>query len=57
MDRIDSLDVLVSVYRIDVHGKKWYWPNFIITVDLRAALKVFKLVNPDPKIDFLPKGS
>ena len=53
MDGIDSLDVLVSVYRIDVHGKKCYWPNYVITVDLRAAFNVFKLVNPDLKIDFL----
>ena len=53
MDGIDFLDVLVSVYRIDVHGKKCYWPNYVITVDLRAAFNVFKLVNPDLKIDFL----
>ena len=53
MDGIDSLDVLVSVYRIDVHGKKCYWPNYVINVDLRAAFNVFKLVNPDLKIDVL----
>ena len=51
----DSLDAFVSVYKIDVHGKKWHWPHYINTVDIlkRTAFKVFRLVNPDAKIDFL----
>ena len=55
MGEVDSVDAHVSVYRIDVRGKKWYWPHYINTIDLlkSAAFKVFKLVNPDDKIDFL----
>ena len=55
MGGVDSLDAHVSVYRIDVRGKKWYWPHYINTIDVlkSAAFKVFKLVNPDDKMDFL----
>ena len=55
MGGVDSLDAHVSVYRIDVRGKKWHWPHYINTIDVlkSAAFKVFKLVNPDDKIDFL----
>ena len=55
MGGVDSLDNQVSVYRIDVRGKKWYWPHYINTIDVlkSAAFKVFKLVNPYDKIDFL----
>jgi len=47
------LDALVSVYRIDVRGKKWYWPHYITTIDVlkSAAFKVFKIANPDAKMD------
>ena len=52
---VDSLDAHVSVYRIDVRWKKWYWPHYINTIDVlkSAAFRVFKLVNPDDKMDFL----
>ena len=55
MGGVDSLDALVSVYQIDVRGKKWYWPHYINTTDVlkSAAFKVFKLVNPNDKMDFL----
>ena len=55
MGGVDSLDAHVSVYRIDVRGKKWHWPHYINTIDVlkSAAFKVFKLVNPDDKMDFL----
>ena len=55
MGGVDSLDAHVSVYRIDVRGKKWYWPHYINTIDVlkSAAFKVFKLVNPYDKMDFL----
>ena len=55
MGGVDSLDDHVSVYRIDVRGKKWYWPHYINTIDVlkSAAFKVFKLVNPDDKMGFL----
>jgi len=42
------LDALVSVYRIDVRGKKWYWPHDVLK---SAAFKVFKIANPDAKMD------
>ena len=52
--RVDFLDALVSVYQIDVHGMKWCWVQCINTVGKlkSAAFKVFKLVNPDAKVDF-----
>ena len=52
---VDSLDALVSLYRIDVHGKKWYWLHYINTVKVlkSAAFKVFQLINSDAKIGFL----
>ena len=55
MGGVDSLDAHVSVYRTDVREKKWYWPHYINTIDVlkSAAFKVFKLVNPDDKMDFL----
>ena len=55
MGGVDYLDALVSVYRINVRGKKWYWPHFINTIDVlkSAAFKMFKMVNPDEKMDFL----
>ena len=45
----------VSVYRIDVRGKRWYWSYYTNLIDVvkSVAFKVFKLVNPDDKIDFL----
>ena len=55
MSGVDSLDAMVGVYRIDVCGKNWYWPYYINTIDLlkSVAFKVFKLSNPDVKMDFL----
>ena len=55
MGGVDSLDALVSVYRIDVREKKWYWPHYINTIDVLkcAAFKTFKLSNPDVNMDFL----
>ena len=55
MGGVDSLDAHVIVCWIDVRGKKWYWPHYINTIDVlkSAAFKVFKLVNPDDKMDFL----
>ena len=55
MGGVDSLDAHMSVYRINGRGKKWYWPHYINMIDVlkSAALKVFKLVNPDDKTDFL----
>ena len=55
MGGVDSLDAHVSVYRIDVRGKKWYWPHYINIIDVLkiAAFKVSKLVNSDDKMDFL----
>ena len=49
------LDALVSIYQIDVRGKKWYWPHYKNTIDVlkSAAFKVFKLVNPNERMDFL----
>ena len=45
----------MSVYRIDVYGKKWYWPHYINTLDLlkSAAFKFFCLTNADYEMDFL----
>ena len=53
MGGVDSLDAHVSVYRINVRGKNWYWPHYINTIDVlkSAAFKVFKLVSPDDKMD------
>ena len=44
-----------SVYRIDVCGKKWYWPHYIDTLDVlkSAAFKFFRLTYPGHKMDFL----
>ena len=55
MGRVDLLYVLVSVYRIDGRGKKWYWPHYINTLEYLkcAAFKVFHLTNSDAKMDFL----
>ena len=55
MGGVDSLDAHVSVHRIDLRGKKWYWPHYINTIDAlkSVAFKVFKLANPDDKMDFL----
>ena len=55
MGGVDSLDAHVSIYRIDVRGKKWYWSHYINTIDVvkSAAFKVFKFVNPDDNMDFL----
>ena len=55
MGGVESLNAHVSVYRIHVRGKKWYWPHYINTTDVLkgAAFKVFKLVNPNDKMDFL----
>lgn len=55
MGGVDSLDALVSVYRIDVRGKKWYWHHYINIIDVfkSAAFNVFKIANPDAKINFL----
>ena len=55
MGLVDSLDAFISVYQIDVCGKKWNWPHYINNVDVLkvAAFKVFRLVNPDAKMDFL----
>ena len=55
MCRVHYRGVLVSVYRIDVRGNKWYWPHYINTVDVlkNTAFKVFKLINPDAKMDVL----
>jgi len=46
MGGVHSLDSLASVYRIDVRGKKWYWPHFE-----KRRFKVFKIANPDAKMD------
>ena len=55
MGGVDSLNAHVSVYRIDVRGKKWYWPPYINTIAVlkSAAFKVFKLVSLDNEMDFL----
>ena len=55
MGGVDSFDAMVGVYRIDVRGKKWYWPHYINTIDVlkSAAFKLFKLSNMDVKMDFL----
>ena len=55
MGGVDLLDAHVSVYRIDVRGKKWYWPHYIHTLDVlkSAAFKVFRLTYPCDKMDFL----
>ena len=47
MSEVDSFDVFVSIYQIDV-GEK----NIAIAIDLlkSAAFKTFKLVNPDEKM-------
>ena len=48
-------DAHVSVYRIDVRGKKWYLPHYINILDVlkSATLKVLCLTNANYKIDFL----
>ena len=55
MGGVDLLDAHVSVYRIDVRGKKWYSQHYINTLDVlkRAAFKVFRLTYPGDKMDFL----
>ena len=55
MGGVDSFDALVSVYGIDVRGKKWHWHNYTITVVVlkRVVFKVFELANPDAKMDIL----
>ena len=55
MGRLDSLDVMVGVYRTDVRGKKWYWSHYINIIDVLKSVtfKVFKLSNSGVKIDFL----
>ena len=54
MGGINSLDALVSVYWIDVHAKKWYWPHYVNAADAHesVAFTVFKLVNSDAKNQF-----
>ena len=49
------LDSLVSNYHIAIHGKRWYWPHFIITIDVlkSAAFKTYKMTNPESNINFL----
>ena len=46
---VHSLDYMTGVYRIDVHGKKWYWPHHISTIDVlkRATFTVLKLPSPN----------
>ena len=55
MGGLNSLDALVSIYWIDVHAKKRYWPHYINAADIleSVAFTVFKLVNSDAKISFL----
>ena len=52
---MNSLDTLVTFYRIDIGGKKWYWSHYININDAlnSETFKVFKLVNLDAKMDFL----
>ena len=49
MGGVDTLDILVSNYRIGISRKKWYWSHFINTVDgLKSAeFKIYKMVNPE----------
>ena len=49
MGDVDTLDSLVSNYRIGISGKKWYWPHFINTIDVfkSAEFKVYKMANPE----------
>lgn len=51
----DSLDAMVSVYRINVCGKKWYWPHYVIIINVLESkvFKMFKLFNLNVKMDFL----
>ena len=51
MSEVDSFDVIVSVYQIDV-GEKNVIGLSINAIDLLkcAAFKTFKLVNPDDKM-------
>ena len=51
---VHALDPYVSYYRIDVHGKKWYWPHYINTTDVLklVSLKVFSLSIPELKYIF-----
>ena len=55
MGKVDSLDAMVGVYRIDFRGNIWYWRHYINTINEleSAAFKVFKLSNPGDKMDFL----
>ena len=55
MGGVDALDAYVSVYRIHVRGKEWFWPHYINTIDIlkSAAFKMFRLANPDETMDFL----
>ena len=51
----DSLDAMVGVYRINVCGKKWYWPHYVIIINVLESkvFKMSKLFNLDVKMDFL----
>ena len=55
MGGIYQLDSLVAVYRINIRGKKWYWPHFINTIAIlkSAVYFVYKKANPDNRVDEL----
>ena len=55
MSGVNSLHAMVGVYRIDAYEKKFCWPHYINTKDVLkyAVFKVFKLFNPDVKVNFL----
>ena len=55
MGGVDTLDSLVSNYRIGIRRKKCYSSHFINIIDVlkSRAFKIYKMANPKSNIDFL----
>lgn len=54
MGGVDLADNLISCYRINIKGKKWYWPLFTNMISLAVinSLKIYNIIN-NTKIDLL----
>ncbi|CAH2095727.1 unnamed protein product [Euphydryas editha] len=50
MGGVDELDQSVSLYRIAVHGKKWWWILFTYVIDMPVsnACRLHAMTNNNP---------
>jgi Transposase IS4 len=55
MGGVDLADNCVSNYRIQIRGKKWWWPIFSNFLDVAAsnAWKIFTIIHPEENINQL----